>query len=235
MPISLFPTRAAIGRGILPDGSSIDILTTIEFARALGDVLQRIGGANGIGNTELAASIQEITALIREIAILGAFDGAGAARAAEVAKELIRRPSILAQSGTAISLTGSLINTIMTTVPVPANMMGRNGMLRITTTWSITNSANNKTIIIKFGGTAISSSIVTTASTYQEERIIQNRNAVNSQVFVFGGAGFTGAPIGTMAKDTTTIQSIDIVAQLSDIAETITLEAYTVELLPFTI
>lgn len=62
MPISLFPARAAIGRGILPDGSSVDILMTIEFARALGDVLQRIGGADGTPTAAIEAMINALTA-----------------------------------------------------------------------------------------------------------------------------------------------------------------------------
>lgn len=166
--------------------------------------------------------------LIRAVAVIPD----PAARLGEVAKELIRRPSVLAQTGVAVNLTGTLAATVLATVAVPANALGKNGLLRITTTWSITNSANDKTIAIRFGGTAISSSVVTTASTYQEQRVIQNRNATNSQVFQFGGAAFTGSPIGTMAKDTTAAQNIDIVGQLANVAETITLEAYSVELLP---
>lgn len=61
MPISLFPARAAIGRGFLPDGSPIDILMTIEFARALSDVLQRIGGTNGTSTADIETLVRTVT------------------------------------------------------------------------------------------------------------------------------------------------------------------------------
>ena len=52
--LSLFPQRAAIGRATLPDGSVIDVFMTPEYSRALGDVLEHMGGDNGMGNEELA-------------------------------------------------------------------------------------------------------------------------------------------------------------------------------------
>lgn len=62
MPISLFPARAAIGRGTLQDGSSVDIFMTIEFARALADVLLRIGGVDGKSTTDIESIVNGVMA-----------------------------------------------------------------------------------------------------------------------------------------------------------------------------
>jgi hypothetical protein len=180
----------------------------------------------------VAAQLGVLIGALNDLQVLVMTAPDATARLAEAIKELARRPSTLAQSAIAASVTGTLAATVLATISVPANAMGKNGMLRITTTWSVTNSANNKTIVTRFGATDISSNAVTTVSTYQEQRMIQNRNAANSQVFIFGGFAYTGSPIGTLAKDTTVAQNIDIVAQLSNVGETITLEAYTVELIP---
>lgn len=367
--ISLFPTRAAIGQAVMPDGTPLDVMMTPEFARALAAVYQRIGGDNGVdladltslvagihvldgfqddGAARLAAILADleslrdlmaatsdpmpaISAVLADIdvlrqqevmaanpmpaisALLGDLDtlrqqmtlapditalvssiksgmddlvrmtaadpnsvamvalissrlddlyshfmstpdsGAamaklasqledltrtvamapdGMARTAEIVKDLARRPYILAQVGTPTSVTGTLAATVLATVVVPANALGKNGMIRVKTIWSTTNSAYNKTSIIRFGGTDTSANVTTTTSTYKDEQTIQNRNATNSQVFIFGGAAYTGSPIGTMAKDTTVNQNIDIVGQLAVATETMTLEAYTVEVIP---
>lgn len=195
-PLILFPARAAIGQA----DASGRVMQTPEFARALADLLARLGGTNGASITDLM-------------------------------QELARRPSTLAQSATPITLSGSTDVTVLASVKVPANAMGSAGMVRITTTWSVTNNENNKTVITRFGGADIARNAVTTVSSYQEQRLVQNRNP-GQQVFMFGGASYTGAPVATLDKDTTKTQTVDIVAQLQIATDAITLEAYTVELIP---
>lgn len=207
-----------------------DAIVSDSFAPAPAPTLQDVAGL--FDDSGLDAHFAALRSALDDLQTLIMTAPDGLARLSETVKELARRPSTVAQSAIAASVTGTLVATVLATVSVPANAMGKNGMLRITTTWSVTNSANNKTIVIRFGGTDISSNAVTTVATYQEQRMIQNRNAANSQVFIFGGFAYTGSPIGTLAKDTTAAQNIDIVAQLSNVGETITLEAYTVELIP---
>lgn len=72
MSISPFPSRAAIGRGQLVDGSVVDILMTPEFSRMLTDVLTRIGGQNGTSTDDLAilsSFSAEIPGTIQESAL----------------------------------------------------------------------------------------------------------------------------------------------------------------------
>jgi hypothetical protein len=49
-------------------------------------------------------------------------------------------------------LTGSTVETALMTVHIPKGTMGASGRLRITTLWSMTNSANAKTVRVRFGG-----------------------------------------------------------------------------------
>lgn len=58
--LNLFPARVPIGKATLPDGSQVDVLLTIEFGRALSDLLVRVGGANGMTNDELASLVGSI-------------------------------------------------------------------------------------------------------------------------------------------------------------------------------
>jgi hypothetical protein len=76
--LNLFPARVPIGRFVGPDGQAIDVLMTIEFGRALADLLVRVGGANGMTNDELASLVEsigpdaEVLALRGEVAQLRA-------------------------------------------------------------------------------------------------------------------------------------------------------------------
>lgn len=206
--LNLFPARVPIGR-VMDPGGQRDVMMTAEFSRALAALFDRVGGADSIGLSDVGKMIDDIQA------------------------DLARRPSVLAQAAPGATLTGTAIESVLATITVPAKAMGRNGMLRISTAWSLTNSENEKKIVLRFGGVVMSSDTVITTSRYQTQQSIQNKGDFDSQVFVFGGAAYTGMPVSTMGKDTTAPQDIEIVAQLSSSGETITLEAYTVELIPF--
>lgn len=144
-------------------------------------------------------------------------------------------PIVLAQSAVAVSKTGDLVEATLASITIPAGAMGLNGSLRLTTVWSMTNNANIKNVITKWGGTNIATLPCASMATYREQRQINNRNAANSQVsFVssFGGWSNSGVAIGTFTKDTTQDQALAIAVQLANAADTITLEAYTLELIP---
>jgi hypothetical protein len=148
---------------------------------------------------------------------------------------------VLAASGAAASITGTLTETTLAAVTVPANAMGTNGSVRITTVWSYTNSANNKIVRHTFGGTGYNTFTLTTTASGRIVTEICNRNATNSQVgFASGvgpgtagaGLGFTSGANVTSAVNTTAAVTILITAQLANTGETITLESYRVELFP---
>ena len=142
---------------------------------------------------------------------------------------------VLAASAMVVSLTGSTAKTTLATVTVPGGAMGANGVLRITSLWSHTNSANTKTPRIEFGGTQYYGTALTTTATSRMYHTIANRNAANSQV---GGAGSEifnwGATTGSLTtSDANTSADQDLVfsGQLANGGDTIALESYLVEVL----
>ncbi len=145
-------------------------------------------------------------------------------------------PIVLGQSAAPVSHTGNTTETTLATIPVPAGSMGPNGKLRITTFWSFTASANNKTPRIKFGAWAFTS--VPTAANQTSTRLyteIGNRGATNSQVGMpanYPGWGNSAGTLVTGTLNTLNPLDITITGQLAAGTETITLEAYLVELIP---
>lgn len=145
---------------------------------------------------------------------------------------------ILASSAVAVPFTGSTSETAIVTVSVPANSMGLNGRLRVTTLWSYTNSANSKSLRVRFGGiggTAYFSQPNTTTATQRAQTEIQNRNSASSQVGCVPSAAAQWAAssvaVVTSAVDTTAAVDLVISGQLASSGETITLESYLVELI----
>ena len=143
---------------------------------------------------------------------------------------------VLARSAVAVSHTGTTDETALATITVPANTLGANGRLRVTATWSYTNSANNKVPRIRFStisGTAYFASTQTTTAVMRAQVEIANRNATNSQVGGVsagqGGWGNTGNALITSAVDTTAETTVVISGSLATSSETITLESYLVE------
>ena len=158
-----------------------------------------------------------------------------------VNKEQVR---IIAMSAATASVTGTVTETALATIPIPAGIMGLNGMLRVTAAFSYTNSANNKTCRIRFGaagaGTSGTNYHGTTATTSQSMRImatVQNRASASSQV---GSAGVNATAAGwdaaaqalvTSTVNTGAASEIVLTGTLANTGETITLESYLVELI----
>lgn len=137
---------------------------------------------------------------------------------------------VMALSAVAVPLTGTLTDTTLVTYSLPGGTLGPNGRLRITCLWSINNSANTKLVKVKFGGTQIFSVGGSTQLSHQSLAFIYNRNAQNSQV-TFQGIASPGAAVITMAIDTSIAQNLIFTAQLTNVADTATLEAYMIEAL----
>lgn len=139
-----------------------------------------------------------------------------------------------AQLAVAASVTGTVTETVLATIAIPAGLMGVNGMLRITPLWSVTNNANAKTLMVRLGGTSISTAGAASQATYQNLIILRNRGVANSQVSpvtASTGNGFNGSAAATFAIDTSVAQNLTLTGTLGNAADTITLEGYTVEIL----
>ena len=144
----------------------------------------------------------------------------------------------VAHSAVATALTGTTAETILGSIAIPAGAMGPNGILRVTTEWSYTNSANSKTLRTRFGagisGTAFDVIVPTVTAFQRRQCDIKNRGSLAAQMappsgFIAGFGSATGAPL-TGAVDTAAGQTLALTGQLGSSGDTITLESYIVEL-----
>lgn len=138
---------------------------------------------------------------------------------------------VLGASGEPVSHTGSTAEIPLAELEIAAGAMGANGIIRVTTLWNTTDSANSKTLRVKLGATEFLAHVATTSASQRLQTIIQNRDDQSAQVgYGGGGWGDLSAAVVTGAVDTTLAQNITITAQLESDAEEVTLEAYLIEL-----
>lgn len=146
---------------------------------------------------------------------------------------------LLAASAVAVPLTGSTVETALATITIPAGAMGLSGAVEVRASLSNNNSANTKAIRIRFGGlagTVYFTTSVSTSVSLEAARRIRNRSSASSQV---GSASSTATAPGsssgalvTSTVDTSADASLVISGQLSNAADSVTLEGYEVWLLP---
>jgi hypothetical protein len=126
----------------------------------------------------------------------------------------------------------------LATITVPANAMGANGGMRIKANFTVTSSANNKTLRIRFSGasgTQYVNDVRTAVSAVTYEIWIANLNNTSSQKSFDSSAVFPGTTAvingTTSAVDTTAATTVVITGQKASAGETITLNWYSVELI----
>lgn len=139
-------------------------------------------------------------------------------------------PRLLAQSAVAVPLTGTLTETTLATIAIPAGAMGINGGIRLRAWFTCTNSANNKTFTVKLGATTVRTSTRTTVAQQAFFFDVINRGAANAQMSSIPADG-TGSAVLTYTMDTSVAQNLTITGTLANTGETITLEGYAVDIL----
>jgi len=147
---------------------------------------------------------------------------------------------ILGRSAVAVSGAADTAENILATVTVPANLLGLNGGLLAYSTWSYTNSANVKTLRLRFGGIGGTQYLLTTRTTeilMHDLRRIRNRNSASSQVggansSMLSGLGASASALITSANDTTAAVDLVLTGAKASAGETLTLENYEVWLTP---
>lgn len=141
---------------------------------------------------------------------------------------------LLAQSAVAASVTGTASETTLATVAIPAGVMNTSGSLVVTSLWSVTSSANNKTVRGRLGvSAAYAINLATSTATYHTQWITRNRGVANSQVTNMASStayAVSANPVTITSIDTAVAQNYTITCQLANSGETATLEAYSVEL-----
>lgn len=142
---------------------------------------------------------------------------------------------VLAKSGASAAHTGDTTETTLATINIPANSIGANGVLRITSFWSCTNNGNTKTARHKLGATTIASAAVTTIANILVESKTIAANATNAQntlaFFPRGTDMLLSGAFATSAIDMTSAQTLTITGQcVTSGTDTITLLGYVVEI-----
>ena len=142
---------------------------------------------------------------------------------------------VLAEGAVASSVTGTTALTTLESITILAGIMGSNGQLRITTLWSAgAKNANVKTAYIKFGTNSLQSFALTSVLSAQSLAYTRNRGSAANQInWVNSITPFmtTSGVLPTSAIDTSVEKNILLQAQLADSSDTVTLEAYSVELI----
>lgn len=143
----------------------------------------------------------------------------------------------LAKSAVAVSAPADATEDTLATITIPANALGANGAIRFRAMLSYTNSVNNKTIRVKFGGTQIYATVQTASVALELNGFVANRNATNSQTSNVidtkqAAAGSFMAGPAPAAIDTTAATTLTITGQKATAGETLTLESYVCDLTP---
>src|SRR5574340_56083 len=145
---------------------------------------------------------------------------------------------VLGGTGVAASNAADTSELALASVTIPGYAMGTEGRIRVTSTWTVTSSANNKTLRVRLGGIAGTRFFETALTTSVSARYVTefaNRGQTNSQV---GGTaqgnssfGAVSAAVMTDTTDTTADKALVISGQKASAGETLKLESYMVELL----
>lgn len=145
---------------------------------------------------------------------------------------------LLASTNTSVSVTGTVDQTELGTVTLPGGLVSANGILEVSSFWTMTNSANNKTIKIKIGqttdpatgGSSILNRIETTIAIHQHLCILRCANSTSSQKAIASGLsaglGVTTLSNFTDTYDLSTDKRIFLTGQLANTGETITLRGW---------
>lgn len=145
---------------------------------------------------------------------------------------------LIYSTNASVSVTGTVNQTELGTVTIPGGLMSTNGILEISSFWTMTNSANNKTIKIKHGqttdpvtgGSSFVNRTETTIAIHQHLCILRCSNSVNAQKAISStistGLGTTTASNFTNTYDLSTDKKIFLTGQLANTGETITLRGW---------
>lgn len=228
-----------------PRRTGIYVGQSIIGASAVPVIIPSSGSSNATGQITLTTALAtQPTGTVGVFLPAGVVTAGSQGTGAAIYQATFSSTTVCQLTGTGIvtanaAYTQVITEVVLATVTIPAGAMGMNGAVEVRTVWSCTNSANNKTLRVRFGGaagTAYLAPVLTTNTGLSDARRIRNRNSAASQLGSFS-SGATGlGPLGsspvTGALDTTA--SVDVVfsGQLSLAAETITLESSEVWLLP---
>jgi len=133
----------------------------------------------------------------------------------------------------AVALTGTTSETTLLTVNIPASLIGASGKVKMYPLYSMTNNANSKVLRVKLGGSMAFYAATSNSSHSSALVIIRNigsESVQKSSTTVVSGLGNTGTALNTLAIDTSVATTITVTGQLTNSADTMTLEGFFMEI-----
>jgi hypothetical protein len=151
---------------------------------------------------------------------------------------------VIAQSAISATLTGTVNETTLATIPIPAGMIGLNGHCRVTTLWSFTKSTTVKEQFIRLGGLSgsmlahrfINGSDGNVNSKLKMISDFYNVNSLSVQKgdLEYSNIGYSDANILSGNVDTSVNQDLVLSGKLELGTDTMILQSYCVEILTST-
>jgi len=129
------------------------------------------------------------------------------------------------------SVTGSLLQTILRTVDIPAGLMQANSSIETSSTWQMTSSANNRYLTINLAGNEILQLTSSNQAGFFDRRETRNRGVKNAQITQNAGSTpYVGSIPRLTSVDTAAASQLTFVADLRTVNEFIRIAGYTVSL-----
>jgi hypothetical protein len=214
-------SSAGGGPPLLTNSTALQCPTGHDTQTAQGDTMGAL--SLGAGNWKIL--------WYQRAGVLPLSEGGTGASTAVTAANALNVPYVLASSGVGVPLTGTLVETTLATITIPAGAMGANGWFTVESAWSMTNSVNNKVMKVALAAVAIHTETSTTQLSWRNNTKTTNRNSAASQICssnISAGYGITANPLTSHTVNTAVAQDITLTGTLANIADTITLEDYTV-------
>ncbi|HEU4854409.1 MAG TPA: hypothetical protein VFS89_03875 [Nitrosospira sp.] len=137
---------------------------------------------------------------------------------------------VLSSSAVAVSCASTASDEVLASFTIDAGTLGVNSILQVEPLWTFTNSANNKILKIKIGGTTVYTATRTTTTKEAPLIVLANRNSLASQIqpydSIYVTAG-TGTP-ATYTIDFAAAVDVEITGQRANGADTLKLEYFRV-------
>lgn len=203
------------------DGSAYNAGSTYDLQESIaGPAIQR-------GQAQMAENLPFYSASMRNV---------GSPTAANtLASTKKPTPLVFAQSAVAVPLTGTTAETVLASVVIPGGLMGPNGAVRVSIVDSHTNNTNLKILKIALAASVLGSVGINTSASGEYSFVVRNRGTqivqVSGGINNFG-SGVSGNSAVTSTVNTAVDQTLTITGTLAVGTDTLTLEAYTVEVLP---
>lgn len=144
-------------------------------------------------------------------------------------------PRIIAQSGNAASITGTLVETTLATIVIPGGTLSANGQLQVKAYWGFSGANGTRDQRIRINGTAVydTGAVAATQNSMWSEWFMYNTNSLTTQTRINtqqpNAANSLAPSIG--AFNTANDMTITLTEQLGNVADTATLLAFTVTIL----